>query len=256
MIEAIVHGKLSRDQENMEDILTSNVFGLLKHVPTPHGLLPFLAHAETLNGERFITDPAQDVQVNFKFWPWMEEAGCVRCQPDVLLSMSWPTGRQCLVLVESKYRCGKSSEEDWEIEASNDQLGKEWENLEKVAAQRSMEPILIFLTAHLSAPTADIVESARKHVTFGRTFKCYWLSWRHLSNIPVSHPLLHDLHRLLDRLNLIFFAGIRLFRARPIRSWMFARPLFAFDRPQDLRWRFGHEYNFADKRYVLNWRFR
>ena len=45
MIHALLNGKLSADQENMEDILTSNVFGLLRYLPPEHGLLPFLAHA-------------------------------------------------------------------------------------------------------------------------------------------------------------------------------------------------------------------
>ncbi len=42
MIPALLHGKLSREQENMEDILTSIVFGVLKHLPPELILLPWL----------------------------------------------------------------------------------------------------------------------------------------------------------------------------------------------------------------------
>ena len=33
MLSALLHGKLSREQENMEDILTSIVFDTLRHLP-------------------------------------------------------------------------------------------------------------------------------------------------------------------------------------------------------------------------------
>jgi len=42
MLEAQLHGKLTREQENLEDILTSNVFGSIKYVPFKKGLLPIL----------------------------------------------------------------------------------------------------------------------------------------------------------------------------------------------------------------------
>ena len=45
MIEALLRGKLSREQENMEDVLTSNVFGMLQYVAPELGLFPFLARA-------------------------------------------------------------------------------------------------------------------------------------------------------------------------------------------------------------------
>ena len=38
MIEALLHGKLSCKQENMEDILTSNVFGMLQYFDTSRAI--------------------------------------------------------------------------------------------------------------------------------------------------------------------------------------------------------------------------
>lgn len=47
MLVALLHGKLSREQENIEDILTSNVFGVLKYLPPGTVLIPFLSKAST-----------------------------------------------------------------------------------------------------------------------------------------------------------------------------------------------------------------
>ena len=46
MIEALLRRKLTFQQENMEDILTSNVFGMLQYVPPNEGLFAFLAQSQ------------------------------------------------------------------------------------------------------------------------------------------------------------------------------------------------------------------
>ena len=50
MLQALLRGKLSRVQENMEDVLTSTVFGLLRYFPVQSGLWPFLSHAANVQG--------------------------------------------------------------------------------------------------------------------------------------------------------------------------------------------------------------
>jgi hypothetical protein len=45
MLSALLLGKSSREQENMQDILTSNVFNILKYLPPERGILPFLAQS-------------------------------------------------------------------------------------------------------------------------------------------------------------------------------------------------------------------
>ena len=52
MLSALLHGKLSREQENMEDILTSIVFDVLRYLPPDQGILPFFAHASSPDGKQ------------------------------------------------------------------------------------------------------------------------------------------------------------------------------------------------------------
>ncbi len=45
MLQAMIHGKLTREEEGLEDLLTSNTFGLMKYLPPEAVLLPFLSLA-------------------------------------------------------------------------------------------------------------------------------------------------------------------------------------------------------------------
>ena len=45
MLQAMFHGKLTREEEGMEDLLTSNTFGLIKYLPPEAVLIPFLSLA-------------------------------------------------------------------------------------------------------------------------------------------------------------------------------------------------------------------
>jgi hypothetical protein len=45
MLQAMLHHKLTREEESMEDLLTSNTFGLMKYLPYEMALLPFLRKA-------------------------------------------------------------------------------------------------------------------------------------------------------------------------------------------------------------------
>src|SRR5688572_26865013 len=108
MIEAVIQGK----QRATEDVLTSLVFGLLKHLPPEHGLLPFLARAEYPEGTRPLAALAGGTVVEYVFWPWYEVTECHGCEPDVELRLTEPSGKRWLVMVEAKYESGKSSLED------------------------------------------------------------------------------------------------------------------------------------------------
>jgi len=46
MLQAMLHGKLTRKEESMEDLLTSNAFGLMKYLPPEAALFPFLSLAK------------------------------------------------------------------------------------------------------------------------------------------------------------------------------------------------------------------
>ncbi|MDE2039668.1 MAG: hypothetical protein KGO96_05705 [Elusimicrobia bacterium] len=230
MIAALLHGKLSREQENLEDILTSNVFGLLSYLPPVEGLIPFLYHAQTLDGERPFEGPMDNVRVEYEFWPRYAESGCNPCEPDVELRISRSNRKKILALVECKFLSGKSGIEDHadedivvpERRPPTDQLAREWDNLNKRAAQEQSTPVLIYLTADVGMPREDLEDSRLAIERSGeRTFNCCWLSWRQLYEVRSEAPIITDLKALLKRLNLIFFHGISDFTpAEPI-DWQF-----------------------------------
>ena len=45
MLQAMLRHKLTRAEEGMEDLLTSNTFGLMKYLPAHVALIPFLRRA-------------------------------------------------------------------------------------------------------------------------------------------------------------------------------------------------------------------
>jgi len=140
VIQALLRGKLSLKQENAEDILTSNVFGLLRYVSPQAGLLPFLACAKSVRGECPLGTSvdgrtADAVTAEYDFWPrWPG------CEPDVVLAIQHDE-RKFLVVVEAKYRSGKSSvafglEEPSDDEPeSEDQSESDWLPNDQLAKQ-------------------------------------------------------------------------------------------------------------------------
>lgn len=233
MLMALLRGKLSRDQENMEDILTSNVFGTFKYLPPQDALLPFLSNAALLNGEMPLASLPGHAEVKYKFWPRLEEPDCEGCEPDVLIFLKLPGGSEKkLILVEAKYLSGKSSEEG-EGARPHDQLAREWDNLRALAARESAASLLIYLTADLSPPIEDI-EASQKELEGKREQRgqICWLSWRHLRSLTrtSSHEMLRDLGEVLHHLNLTFFEGFSGVEAPRQLRWTFSGPSVHFVR--------------------------
>ncbi|MGD0783714.1 MAG: hypothetical protein ABSA30_12725, partial [Candidatus Aminicenantales bacterium] len=187
MIQALLHHKLTDKQENMEDILTSNVFGLLKYARPECGLFRFLARAQTLDGHFPLADlvargDTQPARVEYEFWPgWMTE-NCEPCQPDVVVNIC--SASRLVVCIEAKYWSGKSSlaaedKDDDEDEGDlgddagadfdeggngrrpSDQLAKEWSHLVARATKLDARPVLIYLTADLSCPRDELRDSIK-----------------------------------------------------------------------------------------------
>jgi hypothetical protein len=224
MLVALLHRKLSLEQENMEDILTSNVFGTFKYLPPRDGLLPFLRRAVFPNADAPLALVSDDAHAAFEFWPWLEEPDRESCEPDVLIRVTGPPGTaKTLILVEAKFRSGKSSEADDSVHPQ-DQLAREWDNLQALAAQESSTPVLIYVTADMSLPHDDIEASqqelARKR---GQRGRIGWLSWRHLPSLldGSAHEVLRDLGAALRHLNLTFFEGLSSGDAVPAVQWTF-----------------------------------
>ena len=90
------------------------------------------------------------------------------CEPDVLIRIDPPEGDRYLVLIEAKYRSGKSSdreptanqtESNEPIQDIKDQLAREWQQPRLLAAKETRAPVLIYLTADVSYPREELIES-------------------------------------------------------------------------------------------------
>jgi hypothetical protein len=225
MLMALIKGQLSREQENMEDILTSNVFGTLQYLPPSQGVLPFITQA-TYNKIFYpLKNINKAIEVSYEFWPYLNELGCNPCEPDVLIRLTTLHGEKYIVLIEAKYLSGKSSERDEETHP-NDQLAREYDNLRLVAEREERIPILIYLTADLSIPEEDISIS-KEEIIKKRNIDpdIFWLSWRHLSPVieKINEPILQHLTQAMLKLNLVFFHGFSPIDSTIPVSWCFTR---------------------------------
>lgn len=268
MIEAILHGKLSRQQENLEDLLTSAVFGRLKLLPA-HVLGAFLARAQTLQGARPLEPLASPRSVEYAFWPQLRAAGCDDTEPDVLLTVHAHAGAARRVLVEAKYRSGKSSRAAGDEEPGadvvspgerriRDQLAREWEHLSNL----DPEGWVVYLTPSFVMPRSDLVEAQDELRARNRTAGRFcWLSWRELERLEYVDPVTAELRRLLVRLGLRAFHGIG--RLGPIHAdWSFTKALWrAKTEPAHLEatWRFdrlgARRWQWSSPGSLPGWRF-
>jgi len=242
VLQAQLKGKLSIEQENLEDILTSNVFGSLKYLPVQEGLLPFLGNAMSIDGDCLAGNFTNVINADYQFWKWLSMPGCEGCEPDVLIVLRHSDGFKSLVLVEAKYRSGKSSEADEEsIEEETppkDQLAKEWHNLLALAEKIEAKPSLVYVTADFAIPRKDILDSQKELERKGLApAEIYWLSWRDLKRAmkESTHPIVFDLIDLItNRYQLTTFEKLSLesslqcswhFKGIPLKvSWDFQIP--------------------------------
>ena len=49
------------------------------------------------------------IEAQYQFWPWLQEPDCLGVEPDVLIQIRDSRGTTHLILIEAKYRSGKSS---------------------------------------------------------------------------------------------------------------------------------------------------
>ena len=226
MIHALLHGQLSREQENMEDLLTSAVFGLLRYLPPSEGILPFLSCARALDGSQALPKMPHDTLVRTCFWPWVAESGCASCEPDIRVDIEPPEGNRTVIFVEAKYRSGKSSEADDVPERPYDQLAREWDNLVHLAHPHTT-PMLVYLTADVGMPREEMSASVAEYrgKRGGNAPTICWVSWRHLHDVlDANRGVIHkDLLDMLERLDLHFFRGVHVPAPMTARQWTFGR---------------------------------
>ncbi len=236
MIPAFLKGKLSKEQENLEDLLTSCVFGVLRYLPANDGLLRYLQLAQYPDGRMLLEHTLSLGTTKYDFWPWLQDDDCPGAEPDVLIQILDEAGKHYTLLVEAKFRSGKSSFALEEAPVPVDQLAREWDNLLRLCAKSGSIPLMLYLTADTSIPKQDLSESAkeftskRPDLADKQPFCCAWLSWRHLSDAfgKAQDLMQADLVALVERLGLVFFRGVSLITPRPI-SWSFDQGISTFN---------------------------
>lgn len=243
MLQAQLKHKLSLEQENMEDLLTSTVFGLLSYIDPDQGVREFSARAQSPDHPPILEYLGweEGMEVTYDFWPWIEEQGCFGCEPDVILTIRDGNRVQAMVVVEAKYLSGKSSEAD-ESDRPYDQLAREWDNLAIRAERDGARAALIYLTAGFAYPRHDI-EASQVELLQDRGKKgfLYWLSWREIPELltGAENQILTDLRGLLrDRYRLTWLRPDWNVRLQSYR-WIYraSEKLYSWDfRPGAGRW--------------------
>jgi len=223
MMKALTRGKLSSQQENMEDVLTSCVFGSLQFVRPCDGIVPFLSaaknwHNETERLNTVFNSAEEHGDVVYEFWPrWNRQDGN-SCEPDVVLTF---IKSKVIVLVEAKLHSGKSSRRDDKF--FDDQLAREWDNLLQKANERNLTPYLVYLTKDSDIPLGEIKQSVNEFIAKRPELaspEIYWLSWSSLLELDaLPDGLAEDFRQLISRLSLAPFGNWPSIRRLPVYNF-------------------------------------
>lgn len=235
MLQAMLRGKLSRPEEGMEDLLTSNTFGLMKYLPPEVALLPFLKRAVNPLTRHSLEEPLAGLtQVeSWRFWPFLAYPQCHAAEPDVEIVLSDGGRNRVGLFIEAKYRSGKSPFGGDRKAAPTDQLARELDNLRVMAEEEAFSAFcVIYVTASVACPLDDIRESARDYLAYrSGPARIYWVSWRSLPEVLEAVPapfdgMAGDLRQLLLNMGLSGFAGLRVDAVSAPR-WTFDSPTSA-----------------------------
>jgi hypothetical protein len=246
MLQALLQGKLSREQENLEDLLTSGVFGLLAYLPPQDGLLPLLRLATDDDGTPLSAFDVAGWRLKdeVSFWPTQATDFAGATEPDVLIRATDDAGENYVISIEVKLWSEKSLASKSTI---RDQLAREWYSLVSYCKNPAATPLLIYITSHLERPVLDIKEGRddySKHCQDLETrfpFRCAWLSWSKVAmafSLSANRPL-RDIAMTCRRLDLGTFDGISTLHEYPV-DWCFQ----------------VEPYNFATINTVVSWRWR
>jgi hypothetical protein len=244
MFIAQIRNKLTRQEEQMEDLLTSNVFGLWRYLPAELGLLQLLETAKNCEGQG-IPMPYEVAETHLDFWPWLREGASKGCEPDVLIDLVGSDGKKCLVLIEAKHLSGKSSiaTNVTDEPLPTDQLAREMLNLRLLAQRNSADShALVYVTSDAGLPIKDLSDAITEltdKTGVGSADQFYWTSWRVLPQIlravelsardPVEKKLVGDLRIILDQMGLDYFRGISSMGwSLGNQHWSFKQPSTTF----------------------------
>ncbi len=232
MLLAQLHRKVPSEFEGMEDVLTSNTFGLFRYLPTQ------LA-CELL--AEFADIPLPQDPPNLKLWPRYPTPPGFRglidtakaevsikrgdTEPDVVI-----TTEDWLILVEAKYRSP--------LDDAYDQLGREFVIGYQLAQVENRHFKLLVVTAHAQQPTpagidlkaglknalaaasTGLGDEAAEMIAAVPTSLC-WSNWQHLYKILLTT---HDksntpnnVQRLLEDVCLLLeLRGLKPYDSRPM----------------------------------------
>ncbi len=224
MLEAQLHGKLARDQERLEDLLTSNVFGSLKYVPPKEGLQLLLNSSVKPDGSTFsLSNPIR--KVRYDFWPFLRQLPFEACEPDLIIQINRGDSEEIIVLVEAKYFSGVTISSD-DTNLLSNQLAREWINLLELTKPRKTKAVLLFITPGFDYPHDDVrlanEEFRAKYPNLPAPL-IVWNSWRRIPSLFTGskYDILNDVVHVLQRYGLTFFIGIS--RCTATRwDWSFA----------------------------------
>lgn len=179
MIYAEIKKKIP-EVKNREDILTSNVFGMLKLLPDSI-LIKIINKAVNVRGEEL--SRIEDQKTKMELWKRFEYG-----EPDIFLE-----GNTFIGIIEAKYYSGKSGSVYIEEETNqlkneeSDQLAKYWQIIN---ASIKEEKFIIYLTNDSCIPIKDINASEQAS---GHKAIIYWLNW---TNVHYELIKLKDMEEL------------------------------------------------------------
>jgi len=244
MIQAELYGKLP-GVENSEDVLVSNVFGMLKYLPPPKGILRILEQTKDYSRKRnsLINNlMAQNIdlyqydKVNYYFWKYSSEHG----EPDLILIIrnSEKALEPLMLCIEVKYLSDKSREgefdqlKDYCLSLEKPEFRKTY-NESDIAEFKGTFIGTVYLT-HFSQymDVQKSLEQIRKRGFNNYESKLYELKWKDItrvlrefkSNYEFEKMIAEDLASLLIKKNLVDFEGFPDIsfdlRYDPLFSWL------------------------------------
>jgi hypothetical protein len=237
MTMAEIHGEIP-EYEGMEDLLTSDVFSTFKYLPLDVVFIPFLKRAVSFGTGETMSYLFDDViKGDFIFWP---KTSFLKREPDLLILLTCLDNPPISIVVEAKYRSGKSNvNRDQDLNAmqllEGDQLAEQYFELIngnfkidqslKEVLMNSRNRFLLFVTAHNAIPretTNETMKILRNQGFPEENLKnLYWINWQAAwnvtrevlsNNISMNHGyklMLEDLEVLLKRKGLTSFNGFQ-----------------------------------------------
>lgn len=203
MYLAEIHGKLSKDNENKEDILTSNVFSFFKYANRRIFLL------ELVRILGLDVSEADANQAEFIFWPTYGD----RTEPDLVLLIG-----NYYLLFEAKYHSGFGQE----TEDKKHQILREIEGGQYEAHNLEKEFRIIAVTAHYTDN-----KEFKKEIPSEYLSSLLWINWQSIAWLLYQqvekNPDLNlearlfanDLYELLIHKKLRNFEGLKAFSSIP-----------------------------------------